>query len=186
MIPGLAPVPGTIYVFRMKIPVAILGLALCSSALRADTAVAPKPADPKTAVPAVSTTKPAVTPDAKAKAAADAKKKKEEAMGVIKGTEIKRANGTYLGLEVINSNFVLSFYDKKKKPAAVDVTRATARWPNPRGPGDFRTVLNGGGASLVGAKPVIPPFSFNVYLTLLQGEGDDAKAVESFVVQFRG
>ena len=42
------------------------------------------------------------------------------------------------------------------------------------------------GNFLVGAKPVVPPFAFNVYLTLLQGEGDEAKAVESYVVPFHG
>lgn len=166
----------------MKFPAAFLGLALVTGAMQAQTPPAPKPADPK--APAATATKPGTKPDAKAKE--DPKKKKEEAMGVIKGTEIKRANGTYLGLEVAGNNFVLTFYDKKKKPVAMDVTRATARWPNPRAPGDNRTVLNGSGTSLVGSKPVLPPYNFNVYLTLLKGEGDDSRAVESFVVQFRG
>ena len=87
---------------------------------------------------------------------------------------------------MVGGNFKLSFYDKKKKLMAVDVTRATAKWPNPRAPGDNRTVLNGSGTALVGAKPVVPPFTFTVYLTLLQGEGAEAKAVESFVVPFHG
>lgn len=104
----------------------------------------------------------------------------------IPGTTIARANGTFLGLEVEGGNFKLSFYDQKKKLAAPDVTRASVRWPNTRGPGDFRTMLNPGGKALVGSKPVVPPFTFNVYLTLLQGDGDDAKAVETFVVPFRG
>lgn len=133
-------------------------------------------------------TKPApgkAAPSAKA-APADPAKKKEEAMGKITGTEIPRANGTFLGLEVVNGTFKLTFYDKKKKPVTMDVTRATARWPNTRAPGDNRTVLNGSGTSLVGAKPVVPPYTFNVYLTLLRGEGENAQAVESFVVPFRG
>ena len=105
-------------------------------------------------------------------------------MGTILGVTIPRADGTFLGLEVVDTKFKLSFYNKKKKPANMDVTRATARWPNVRGPGDNRTVLNGSGTFLVGAKPVVPPYTFNVYLTLLKGDGDDEKAVESFVVQF--
>ena len=113
-------------------------------------------------------------------------KTKEEVMGIIPGTTIARANGTFLGLEVVGGNFKLTFYNKKKKPMAMDVTRATARWPNPRSPGDNRTVLNGSGNALVGAKPDLPPFTFNVYLTLLQGEGDEAKAVETYTVGFRG
>lgn len=127
-------------------------------------------------------------PKAPAAKAAPAGKveKKEAPLPKIPGTEIARANGTFLGLEVVGGNFKLSFYDKKKKPMAVDVTRATARWPNPRSPGDNRTVLNGSGTALVGQKPVIPPYTFNVFLTLLQGEGDEAKAVENYTVHFRG
>jgi hypothetical protein len=166
----------------MKLPVAFLGLALVTSALQAQTLPAPaaKPAAPTT--PAVKVD-PKAKPDAKAKM--DDKKKKDE-MGVIKGTTINRANGTFLGLEVVSGNWVLSFYDKKKKPVAMDVTRATARWPNVRGPGDNRTVLNGSGTKLVGSRTVLPPYTFNVYITLLKGEGDDAQAVETVVVQYRG
>lgn len=133
-----------------------------------------KPADPK-AVPAKPGVK-AKTPDKK-----DVKKVEEPK---IPGVTIARANGTFLSLEVAGGNFKLSFYDKKKKPMGVDVTRATARWPNPRAPGDNRTVLNLSGTALVGAKPVVPPLTFTVFITLLQGEGDEAKAVESFVVPF--
>lgn len=104
----------------------------------------------------------------------------------IPGAVIPRANGTFLGLEVVGGNFKLSFYDKKKKTMAPDITRATARWPNPRSPGDNRTILNPSGGALLGNKPVVPPLTFTVYVTLLQGEGDEAKAVESFVVPFRG
>jgi hypothetical protein len=104
----------------------------------------------------------------------------------IPGLTIVRPNGTLLGLEVAGGNFKLSFYDKKKKPMAPDVTRATARWPNSRGPGDLRTVLNVSGNALVSEKPVPPPYVFRVYLTLLQGEGAEAKAVENFIVQFQG
>ena len=172
----------------MKLPVAFLGLALVTSALQAQTLPAPAPAA-RPAAPTTSTT-PAVKADPKAKpdpkAKVDDKKKKADEMGVIKGVTVNRANGTYLGLEVVSGNWVLSFYDKKKKPTGMDVTRGTARWPNVRGPGDNRTVLNASGTKLVGSKTVLPPYTFNVYITLLKGEGDDATAVESFVVQYRG
>ena len=138
------------------------------------TATPVKPADTK-ATPAAPGTA------AKTPAKKDEKKEPERK---IPGVNIARANGTFLGLEVVGGNFKLSFYDKKKKPMAVDVTRATAKWPNPRAPGDNRTVLNGSGTALFGAKPVVPPFNFTVYITLLQGEGETAKAVESFVVPF--
>lgn len=178
----------------MKLPVVLVGLTLVTGAMQAQTSPATtKPTDPQAATattnttvtpPTTTTVKPGAKPDAKTKV--DPKKKPAEVMGTIKGITIPRANGTYLGLEVVSNNFVLTFYDKKKKPMAMDVTRATARWPNLRGPGDNRTVLNGSGTKLTGAKPVVPPYTFNVYLTLLQGEGDDAKAVENYVVQFRG
>jgi hypothetical protein len=130
------------------------------------------------AKPATATTKPA----------SGKKEEKKEELPKIPGTVIERANGNKLGLEVVGGKFKLTFYDKKHKPMAIDVTRATARWPNNRTntPSEFRTVLNGSGTALVGERPVLPPLVFNVYLTLLQGEGDQAKAVESYVVPFRG
>ncbi|HWA25655.1 MAG TPA: hypothetical protein VG734_08350 [Lacunisphaera sp.] len=136
------------------------------------------PAGPTPAPPAATkTTKPA-KPEAK----------KVEVLPKIPGTVITRENGNFLGLQVINGNFVLTFYDKKHKPMAADVTRVAARWPNTRTgtPSDYRTVLNGSGSAMTGARTVLPPFNFNVYLTLLKGEGDEAKAVENYTVQFRG
>ena len=111
--------------------------------------------------------------------------KKVEELPKIPGQVINRPNGDLLGLEVSGGNFKLTFYDKKHKPMPMDVTRAAARWSNPKSSGDDRTVLNGSGSVLIGSKPVIPPFVFNVYLTLLKGEGDEAVAVESYVVPFR-
>ena len=130
-------------------------------------------------------TTPAAKPAAPTKPGANAQTKKEEEPK-IPGTVVTRADGTFLGLEVSGGNFKLSFYDKKKKLTPPNVTRASARWPNTRGPGDFRTILNPSGNALVGSKPVIPPFTFNVYLTLLKAEGDAETAVESYVVPFRG
>jgi len=106
---------------------------------------------------------------------------------VLHGTVITRADGTYLTLEAADGDFRLSFYNKKKMPVSPDVARATARWPNRRGPGDVRAVLNVSGNALVGGnKRVDPPYTYTVYLTLLNGEGEDSKVVESFVVPFRG
>jgi hypothetical protein len=159
-------------------------LLFATSLTFAQTAPAAKPAD--------STAPAAKTPATKAPAApakaAPAKKepKKEEELPKIPGTVITRPDGNLLGLEVVGGNFKLSFYDKKHKPMAIDVTRATARWPNPRSPGDNRTVLNPNGTALVGQKAVVPPFNFNVFLTLLQGEGEEAKAVENYTVPFKG
>jgi hypothetical protein len=153
-----------------------LAVLIAVTGLSAQTTPAAK--SPETKAPAPAAKAPAKKMDAKAEKQADEPK--------IPGTSVARADGTYLGLEVVGGNFKLTFYDKKKKAMAPNVTRATARWPNPRSPGDSRTVLNPSGNALVGSKPVLPPFTFNVYITLLQGEGDAAKAVESFVIPFRG
>ncbi|MBI3885698.1 MAG: hypothetical protein HY302_08235 [Opitutae bacterium] len=105
----------------------------------------------------------------------------------IPGVVIPRPDGSFLGISIDGGTFKLAFYDKKKKAVDVDVTRATARWPAKYKIGDERTVLNlsGDGKSLVGGKPVRPPYVFKLWLTLLKGEGDDAKAVENYTVDFR-
>ena len=97
-----------------------------------------------------------------AKAAADATKpavKKEEPMGKIEGTTLTRPNGLYLGLTLADGKFKLTFYDKKKKPTKVDVTRGLARWPNIHGPGDNRAVLNPMAAALQLDRAAIRPAS---------------------------
>ena len=160
-------------------------LFFATSLMQAQTPAAATPADARAPAPKSPVTKAIPAAAAKTAPAKKDEKKKEE-LPKIPGIVINRPNGTFLGLEVVGGNFKLTFYDKKHKPMAVDVTRATARWPNPRSPGDNRTVLNGSGTALVGAKPVIPPFNFNVFLTLLQGEGDEAKAVENYTVAFKG
>lgn len=131
----------------------------------------------------------AIKPAAPGKPAPAAKKadaKEEEAK--IVGLALTRPNGHFLGLSLQEGKYKLTFYDKKKKPEKVDVTRATARWPNIHGPGDNRAVLNpaGDGTYLLGTQFVRGPYSFKLYLTLLRGEGDVAEAVESYTVDFRG
>jgi len=167
----------------MKIIAAFACLVAAASLAQGQAvpATKPSPATPPAAPAPAPTIKP---PGAKPEVKKDVKK--EEVLPKIPGTVIDRGNGNFLGLQVLNNNFVLTFYDKKHKPMAADVTRVVARWPNPRSPGDNRTVLNGSGTSMTGPKPVLPPYNFNVYLTLLKGEGDEAKAVENYTVQYRG
>lgn len=166
----------------MKIIAVPLAVLFAASVVSAQM---PAPATPVKATDAVKVVpdKPA---DPKAKPA-DPKAKKDpkakEKVYTIPGLTISRPNGTFLGLQVLNNNFVLSFYDAKKKPMAPDITRATAHWPNLRSiHGDNFTVLNSSGNALVGVKPVVPPLTFIVRITLLDGEGDDAKAVENYSV----
>jgi hypothetical protein len=165
----------------MKIPVLLAGLAMITGVALAQ---APQPPEPAAPAAPVKTAKPA-TP-AKPEAKKPEVKKKEEPVGKVEGIVLTRPNGLNLGLTLTDGKFKLTFYDKKKKPTQVDVTRAVARWPNPHGPGDNRTVLNPDGAhSLVGAQFVRGPYSFKLFLTLLKGEGDAAEAVETYVVDFR-
>ena len=164
-------------------PIAVAAcLLFATSLLQAQTAPAARPVETTPVTTPTTTVKPATAP------AKTTPAKKEASLPVIPGTVINRANGTFLSLTVADGNFKLSFYDKKHKLMAVDVTRATARWPNTKTvtPGQFRTVLNGSGTALVGQHPVFPPYNFNVFLTLLQGEGDEAKAVENYTVPFKG
>ena len=166
----------------MKIPVLVLALPMITGVGLAQTPAPPQPAEPphpaepvkgKEAAKSADATKPGV--------------KKEEPMGKIEGTELVRPNGLYLGLTLVDGKFKLTFYNKKKKPTNVDVTRGLARWANVHGPGDNRAVLNSDGAhSLVGAQFVRPPYVFKIFLTLLQGDGDAAEVAESYVIDFRG
>jgi len=181
--------PRATYARRMKIPVLFLGLTLATGVALAQTPPAVTPAKPADATKPADAKKPAeaVKPGTTAKPAkVDPKKKeKEEPMGVIEGITVARPNGTFLGLTLVEGKFKLSFYNKKKKPMAVDVTRAIARWPNVHGPGDNRAILNSdGGTALVGSQFVRGPYVFLVFITLLKGDGDAVQAVENYTVQF--
>jgi hypothetical protein len=115
---------------------------------------------------------------------APAAENKPEEVPKIAGLTIPRTNGTFLGLQVVNGNFVLTFYDRDKKKAKVDAARATLRWPVKYQPTDERTVLNPGAAStLTSAKGVRPPLNFKVYLSLFV-DGSET-ATESYVVDYR-
>jgi hypothetical protein len=167
----------------MKTIAAFVCLVFATTLTLAQGAPAAKPVDSKAAPAAPAIEKPA---DSKAAPAAKKEVKKEAPLPKIPGMVLTRPNGDFLSLEVVGGNFRLTFYNKKHKPMAMDVSRANARWSNPKKAGDDRTVLNGSGSVLVGSKPVVPPYVFNIYLTLLVGEGDQAKAVENYTVAFRG
>jgi len=108
----------------------------------------------------------------------------KEAEPTIKGYVLNRPKGGFLGLTLEGNNFKLAFYDAKKKPAKVDVARATARWPVHYMPHDEFTVLTpgGDGTALVSPKYVRPPYAFKLYLSLFK-EGSE-NAVESYVIDF--
>ncbi len=172
----------------MKSPFVLAAVLLAAGQLSAQNQPVPPPAAPPT-TPKTTVVAPAVVKPVDPKAVPGKPAvKKPEVVPVIPGQTIARGNGTYLGLQVVNGNFVLSFYDKKKKPMLPDVTRVTARWPNLRSAttGDNRAVLNRDGNVLVGNKSVVAPLTFNLRLALLVGDGEEAKVVESYVVPFKG
>ena len=122
-------------------------------------------------------------PASAASAKTPAKKPAEEP--TIPGQVIARNNGGFLGLTIVSNNFVIAFYDAEKKPMAVDVARATARWSVNYKAFDERAVLNPSpdGMSLTSTKFVRPPFTFKLFLTLL-GPAEDSPA-ENFVIDVR-
>ena len=112
--------------------------------------------------------------------------KKEEPPLKIAGMEIPRGQG-FMGLEVVDGNFKLTFYDAKKKPVPPDVARAAFRWDTKSKSGPERVLLTPGGPnSLSSPKTIRPPYIFKLFITLLKDEaGDDYAAGESFVIDFR-
>jgi hypothetical protein len=111
--------------------------------------------------------------------------KKEEPPAKIEGMEIARGAKGFLGLQVVDGKFKLSFYDAKKKPIAPDVTRAALRW-DPKGTtGTERTLLTaaGDGKSLTSGKVIRPPYLFRIFMALQKD--DPAAESENLVVDFR-
>jgi hypothetical protein len=109
----------------------------------------------------------------KAKPAAPTKKAAEE--NKIAGVTIPRPTGEFLGLEISNNNFVLTFYDAKKKKKPIDVVRATLRWPVRYQPNDERLVLNPGsdGVSLTSARVIRPAPSYRLSIALFVEGNED-------------
>jgi hypothetical protein len=115
---------------------------------------------------------------------------KEEEKPKIDGQEVARAGGGYLGVQIANGSFKINFYDGEKKPVAPNVARALLRWDPKNKLGQERLVLNPSGPnSLVGNKPVKPPYTFKLFIVLIKdaaGESAENPAGESYVIDFRG
>jgi len=120
----------------------------------------------------------------------------EEKEGVISGTAIKRANGGWLGIEIKDQNFWLTFYNEKKKPVAADASAAVLWWPVNYQPNPERTELTSSSnpAVLASAYAVKPPYSFILHITLLTdadagaqpSNGAAPPAPEGYVINFSG
>jgi hypothetical protein len=121
---------------------------------------------------------PAKPAPAPAKQEEIAKPEGEAPEATIPGVSAPRAKGGFIGVEVSENGFKLSFYDNEKNPIDCDVARAAIRWNPSYKVGEERRILNpsGDGKTLV-SPPVRPPFNFRFFLTLL---GENGEAVESF------
>lgn len=124
-------------------------------------------------------------------AAAPAAVAEEKTEGVIAGVTIERKTGPgFLGLQVVDGNFKLTYYDEEKQPVTADHPRALLRWPARYKSGDDRAMLNraGDGTFLTSAKFVRPPYSFRLFLTLIAGEEGEAETgveTETYAITFQ-
>lgn len=122
-----------------------------------------------------------------AKGAAEKETKKEEPPPKIEGQTIPRGD-RFLGIQIKDGNFKLTFYDAKKKAVPPDVTRAVLRWDTKSKSGVDRVMLTPGGDanSLTSERVIRPPYLFKLTLVLL---GDNPVADEAggevHVIDFR-
>lgn len=114
--------------------------------------------------------------------------KAEEPPAKIEGMEIAREGDRgFLGIQIVDSTFKLSFYDAKKKPIDPDAVRALLRWDPKYRSGDERVVLNLEGKALTSPRHIRPPYNFKLFITLLSAPagGGDPVASEHHVIDFR-
>lgn len=131
--------------------------------------------------------KQADTATGKTSAPAKAGAKKDEKPGKIEGIEIPRGEG-FLGIQIVDSTFKLTFYDAKKKPVAADVDRAALRWDPKYKVGEERVVLtrSDDGKSLSSPKNIRPPYNFKLFITLIRDAAEGRPPLnETFTVDFR-
>lgn len=146
-----------------------------------------KPATPKPGSSAKASNQP-VPPAAVKTPAPKAGKKEEEKPAKIEGIAIPRGEKGFMGIQIVDSTFKLSFYDEKKKPVAVDVDRAALRWDPKYKVGEDRVVLTlaADGKSLASPKNIRPPYHFKLFITLIKEATEGQPPVnETFTVDFR-
>jgi hypothetical protein len=108
---------------------------------------------------------------------------KEEEMGTVAGVPIQRGQG-WLGIEIKDNTFAMTFYNAKKKPVAADASSAVLWWSVRYQPNPERTELvpSGNPAVLSSSHAIKAPHSFILHITLLFAGKPDA--TESFVINF--
>ena len=115
--------------------------------------------------------------------AADKPKDKEDEIGTIAGLAIARNQGDgWLGLELKDNTFKLTFYNAKKKPVPADASAAAMRWTVHYQSKDERTELVPTDDPAVMASPyfVRPPHSFPLHIILLFAGKPDVSEAYSF------
>lgn len=117
---------------------------------------------------------------------ADTPAKDKDEMGVVAGTAIPRPQGGWLGVEIKNNSFVLTFYNEKKKPTPADATSAVMRWSVHYQPNDERTELlpSDDPAVLTSSYAVRAPHTFLLHVVLLFADKPDAS--EGYTINFSG
>jgi len=110
----------------------------------------------------------------------------EESEGTVAGVPVARAQGGWLGVEVQDRTFRITFYNEKKKPVPADATSAILRWPVHYQPNDERIQLSPTDDPSVLASPYVVkgPLSFKLHITLLTESKPEA--AESYVIDFQG
>jgi len=104
----------------------------------------------------------------------------------IPGIVIERKSGEgFLGLELVDYKYKLTFYGADKKPAPADFPRALFRWSKINGSGEERYMLavDGEGNALTSPRYVKPPHNFRLFIVLLDDDPDTES--ETYVVHFR-
>lgn len=110
----------------------------------------------------------------------------DEAAASIPGITIERHEGRgYLGIEVVDHNYQLTFYDQDKKPTAADYPRALLRWSPRTKSGDERFILNLGDDphTLTSPRFVRPPYNFQLFITLLND--DPEMPTQTYAIRFQ-
>jgi hypothetical protein len=108
----------------------------------------------------------------------------QEKEGTISGIPVQRPQGGWLGVEVKDHNFRITFYDDKKKPVPADVSSAVLWWPVHYQPNAERTQLlpTYDPAVLASGYAVKAPLTFKLHITLLTDSKPDA--AEIYVIDF--
>jgi hypothetical protein len=115
-----------------------------------------------------------------------ADKDKDDEEGTIAGLPIQRSQGGWLGLELKDSTFRVTFYNAKKKPIPADASSIALRWTVHYQPNDERTLLVPSGDPAVMTSPyyVRPPHTFPLHIVLLFDGKPDAS--ENYDLSYSG